>query len=215
MPMDWSEPVPRQEGDRHGREREDDPEHEARRAGRACGIVQVVAEPVVAPAALGHQAQREPHERAERRLDGADVDGRHREQRGAGRGSSAAARRAGTDPWPDRAPRALPMSPLEAAGGGAPQRAPCGRDRRSPRGRTRAGAADHGVPARGVRSSYGYARLARLPARQAGGDHDVAEKRGPGTGGRGPGLGRGKRQDVGRRVDRSGTCDSAAGCADR
>ena len=43
-------------------------------------ILEVEAEPIVAAAALGHQAQRQPHQRAERGLDGADIHGRNREQ---------------------------------------------------------------------------------------------------------------------------------------
>ena len=53
----------------HRRQREDEAEHEPRRDEQLDGIVEVVPEAVVAAAALGHQAERQPHQRAERRLD--------------------------------------------------------------------------------------------------------------------------------------------------
>ena len=79
-PIDWKPGAPGQDGDEHRREREDDAEQQPRRDEQLDRIVEVVAEPIVAAAALGHQAQRQPHQRAERRLDRADVDGGDREQ---------------------------------------------------------------------------------------------------------------------------------------
>ena len=73
---DRGEVDPRSAGDdreQDGREREVQAEQQARRHEQLDRIVQVVAEAVVA-SPLGHQAQRQLHERAERRLDGADVD---------------------------------------------------------------------------------------------------------------------------------------------
>ena len=43
-------------------------------------IVEILAEPVAAAAALGHQPQRQPHQRAERRLDRSQEHGRAAEQ---------------------------------------------------------------------------------------------------------------------------------------
>ena len=71
--------APRHHGEEHRREREDQPEQEPRRHEELDGIVEVVPEAVVT-AALRHQAQGQLHEGAERRLDGAHVDGRHAEQ---------------------------------------------------------------------------------------------------------------------------------------
>src|SRR5207237_326250 len=64
---------PRQDGEQHGRKREDDPEQKTRRDEELHGVVEIEPEAVVA-AALGHQTQRQLHERTERGLDGADVD---------------------------------------------------------------------------------------------------------------------------------------------
>ena len=61
-------------GEDDGRQREDEPEHQTRRDEELNGIVEIEAEAIVAAAALDHQAQRQPHQRAERGLDGADID---------------------------------------------------------------------------------------------------------------------------------------------
>ena len=70
----------RQDRGAHRREREDDAEHQPRGNEELDRIVEVETEAIGAATALGHQAQRQPHERAERGLDGADVDGGHGEQ---------------------------------------------------------------------------------------------------------------------------------------
>ena len=66
--------APRQHGDHDRREGEDQSQHQPRRDEELDRIFEVEAEPIVPAAALGHQAERQPHQRAERRLDGAHVD---------------------------------------------------------------------------------------------------------------------------------------------
>jgi hypothetical protein len=66
------------------REREDQAEKQTRGQKELNWIVEIEAQTIVAPASLRHEAQRQPHERAERRLDGADVDRRDGEQQKKG-----------------------------------------------------------------------------------------------------------------------------------
>ena len=102
-------------------------------------IVEVAAEPIAAAAALGHQPQRQPHQRAERRLDGAEEHGGAAEQEQRERGHRAWAL-ARSGPRADR-PAAQP----------ALERGPSGR--RRARDRSRAGAAGRAAPAPAARSA--------------------------------------------------------------
>ena len=65
-------------------EREDQAEQQPRRHEELDRIVEVEPEAIVAAAALGHQPQRQPHQRAEGGLDRADVDGGEREEQQEG-----------------------------------------------------------------------------------------------------------------------------------
>ncbi len=62
-----------------GRQREDQAEHQTGGDEELDRIVEVDAQAIVAAAALDGEAEREPHQRTERRLDGADVDRGERE----------------------------------------------------------------------------------------------------------------------------------------
>ena len=68
-----------QDRDEHRRQREDQAEQQPRRQEEPDRILEIEPETIVTAAALHHQAQREPHQRAERSLDGADVDRDDRE----------------------------------------------------------------------------------------------------------------------------------------
>ena len=79
---------PGQNRDEHRRQREDDAEQQPRRHEQLDRILEVEAQAIVAAAALGHEAQRQAHQGAEGRLDGADVDGGDRRGETAGAGES-------------------------------------------------------------------------------------------------------------------------------
>ncbi len=57
-----------------------DPEQKPQRQEQLDWIVEIVAEAIAAPATLGHQPQRQPHQRAEGRLDGTQKHGGASEQ---------------------------------------------------------------------------------------------------------------------------------------
>ncbi len=67
------------DGEQDRRERKNQPQQQPGRYEQLERIVEVIAETVV-PAALGHQAEGQLHEGAERRLDGPDVDRCHGKQ---------------------------------------------------------------------------------------------------------------------------------------
>ena len=69
------------DGDQHGRQRENQTEQEPYRDEELYRIFQVVTKTVIASASLGHQSQRQLHQGAESRLDGADVNSGKREQK--------------------------------------------------------------------------------------------------------------------------------------
>ena len=177
MPIDCSDRAAGQDRDRHRRQREDEAEHQPGRQEQPDRIVEVEAEPIVAAAALGHQPQRQPHQRAERRLDRADVDGGYGEQEEKDGIIStprvAAARRPGA-----RA-RASARSGLRAGrrggAGGLPRRAMRPRSSRV----VVVVAQKVKETMKGQNAQLGGIRvpsLARLPPGDAGGNHEVAEE---------------------------------------
>ena len=124
MPIDCRAGRAGQDRDAHRRQREDQAEQQPRRDEEPDRIVEVEAEPIVAAAALGHEPQRQPHQRAERRLDRADVDGGEREQRAGARIMRDRPRASARCARSIRPPAGRPC------GAGALPPAPCGRRRR-------------------------------------------------------------------------------------
>ena len=124
----------------------DEPEQQPHRDEQQQRIVEIGAEALGAAAALRHQAQRQPHQRAERRLDRAEVDRGAREQEQQRAGSSARSARsirpfARGRPCAAAALRARAIRPVVAS-----------------RDRSRAGAAGRAAPGPAARCCYGVAR---------------------------------------------------------
>ena len=155
-------------------------------------IVEVVPEAVVAAAALGHQPQRQLHQRAERRLDGPEVDRRARRAGTAEAGSSQYRSRHAAGARSIRPARqaALPRSRRSSA--------PSGRRRPARGDRNPEGAAGHAGPGPSARRcrnaprSRAWRRATPIAMTMSPSSREVRRAR-AGAAPRRPG----KRQDVG------------------
>ena len=137
IPIDWSPAAPVRIAMNVVASEKMIPEQQPRGHEQLDRILEVEAEPIVAAAALGHQPQRQPHQRAERGLDRADVDGGDREQEEEQRGH---------DPLRSGRRRRPPFRPRAAL-----PRAPSGRGPPCRGDRSRAGAAGRAGRGRAAR----------------------------------------------------------------